>query len=171
MKRKTEMHIMLLLLNIIILSSLIITSANGCGLWSECRYGDGIYSPQGCGCGDHYGSGIYNGAGTVNMNDCSIVGNSADHPNRHDKSDERGCGCNDHRGAGIYNSAGTVNMNGGSIVGNTATQGSGIYNYGMGTVNMNGGSIAENNAKMDIPDSAVNSERLIRFTPFSRANR
>ncbi len=157
MRRKNEMHIKLLLLNIIILTSLIIASGNASGQIDD-RFqrdqrvdrsqhdsskgnGDEIYNIAGWvninGAFD-LNREIYNVAGTINMNGGIKDKNTEERSNDYsegggiDSSHGFGCRCGNHCEDEIHNGAGTVNMNGGCSVGSE------IYN-GAGTVNINGG--------------------------------
>ena len=85
------------------------------------------------------GGGIYNGGGTVTVNNSTVSGNSADYGggiyNRGGTvtvSNSTFSGNSaDHHGGGIYNLDGTVTVSNSTFAGNSATNtGGGIYNYG-----------------------------------------
>ena len=76
------------------------------------------------------GGGIYNAAGTLTVNSCTVSGNSSQY------------------GGGIYNAAGALTVNSSTVSGNSATgfsqnAGGGIYNDG-GTMMINNSAITDN---------------------------
>jgi hypothetical protein len=84
------------------------------------------------------GGGILNSGGTVTLNDSSVSNN------------------NSYTGGGIY-SSGTLTLNNSTVSGNTAFLGGGIYNDSTGTVNLNNCTISNNTATGDGGGICVNA--------------
>jgi hypothetical protein len=78
------------------------------------------------------GAGLYNNGGTVTIDNCYFIGNSADGT--------------DSNGGAIYNNAGSITISNTTFQENSAYDGGGIYNY-LGTLNLSNNNFDSNSAQ------------------------